>query len=1068
MVSNREILKNMIAYLPQNLVENLISNPEKEFISNSIDYDGTILYSDISGFTLMSEALTRIGREGAEEMSKILNNYYKSIEDIVRKHEGYIQRTAGDSTTIIFIKKKEENNLDISLKAIHCALNIQELIRNKFQYIETIAGVFKLAMKIGIALGKVFINSVGNANSGLKHIIYGEPIIDSANAESHASSGDILITKDVCDIVKHIIESDKISKYYKIRKTQELKKKYSYVKPIDILNIPDNQIDLIFEKIKYYLPQEIFNRIKLGQTGFLSEHRKITALFVNFSGLNHKFGNVGEQIQEYMITMHFIISKYGGRLQDYEGGDKGDKLLIYFGVPTNYENDEERALRCALDIIETGKNLYFIEKQHIGIATGYVYAGVVGYELYKTYTTIGDTVNVASRLMEYAISNNLPIILEKNTYERTYKKFNFEEYEPIKVKNRIQAIQIYQLKKHKKSLYKDYLNRKLNKVLAIVGRKKELELFDEKSIKINNSYGQVITISGEAGIGKTRLSIEFLSKLFKNNIKGYGADCLSYGVNTPYLVWSGVLKDFFEIDDSINEELNIKRIETLIEKVDKNFVTKLPIICNIIGLNIEDNEVTKHLDAKLKKENFFSIVLESLKFKAKENSIFLIIEDAHCIDSISLELLNYICRNISNEKILIIIVHRPLDANYIDKNFKEIFNYEYHTKIDLKYLEASETIELVNKKLNIENIPQNFKNLIINKSQGNPFFVEEILNSLIDNGFIKFNKSIQKYEILKDLSKIDMPDTIQDMILSRIDKLDESCKLTMKVASVIGRQFKVSMLREIYPEQVKKSTLVIKKLVNQDLSKLSALDLLKLDIPEPEMEYIFKHVITQEVSYTSLLFSHRRMLHEKIAKFLEETYPDKIDLIAYHYENTDNTLKKIEFFEKVAKIAENNYANQEAIEYYQKLINLIDREIEKSKINLIDNYNEKICNLWKSEKYNEIKKYITELEKLMTDVKNERIISDFNSILAKSYFSESKYDMALEKFNESLALNKKIDNKERIAVDLFNIGVIYFTIKDYKKSEEFINEALSVAKNTNLSLLIDSAEKAIKEISNVK
>ncbi len=1005
MNSKESFLEQMIGFLPQNFVEFLIKNPDKDLITESINEETAVLFSDISGFTTMSEALSRIGDEGAEEMSRILNNYFENIEEIVRNHEGYIQKTAGDSTTIFFIKSPQESYHDVLLKVIQCSIKIQELINNKFQFIETIAGIFKLAMKIGIDCGKISTRCVGNEYNGYNFILLGDPIKGSSDAESVATSGEIWISNKALEYIKDKINYKTKDGFSRIIDIKSHFKDYNYINPINPHNLgKDIQIKLI-EKIKGFIPEEIYNRIVLGQTSFLSEHRRISAIFVSFSGMEHKEGQIEQQIQEYIVKMNKVIIKYGGRLQEYEGGDKGDKILIYFGAPKSFENDAERALRCASEILEEGRRLPFIKNQHIGIATGNVYAGIVGYKLYKSYTTIGDIVNVAARLMQYSLQNDYSIIFESHTFERVEKLIEYKKLEEIKVRNREQPIQIYSLNNIKQKAYKGYFERRQAEILPLVGRRKEIESFNQLIDKTKSNKGQIISIVGEAGIGKSRLSDEFISILFKKSIKGFGGDCLSYGTSIPYFSWNEILKDFFQLTNSEPNEAK-KLIEDYLSKVDKNFVSKLPIVCNILGIEMEDNELTKHLDAKLKKENFFSIVLESLKYRAKEeDGLFIIVEDAHWIDSISLELLNYVCRNISEERILIIIVHRPL-GDPIDRNFKEIFNYEHHTRFSLNYLEPNETIELVNRKLNIEKISEDFKKLIVLRSQGNPFFIEEILNSLIDNGFIQFKKENGKYEILRDLSKIDIPDTIQDIVLSRIDKLDESSKLTLKVASVIGRQFKYKVLHSIYPIDLGKDEKELEELLDGNLSRLRVLDLMKLDIPEPDIEYIFKHVITQEVSYSSLLFSYRRTLHEKIAQYYEKYHPDRIDIIAHHYENTDNTQKKMDYFEKAAKQAENNYANQEAIEYYQKLIALIEDEIQKTKTHLLDKYHKSISELWEKQEYDEINDYIKKSEDLITEIKDDRIISNYKSDLAKIYYNQKEYDKALEEFMYSLDLNK--------------------------------------------------------------
>jgi len=949
------LLQSISAYVPSRVVRQAITDPNSPSLGREERLHAAFLFADVSGFTAMSESLAQIGKEGAEELTRVLNAYFTTMIDLVRGYGGQVIKFSGDAVTCAFTNPRicKSANLQICnlqtevLRACACAMAMQERMAG-FRAVETRGGVFELRMKIGISAGSVLSLSVGDQQEGLEYVLAGRPLDRMAAAEHHAAAGEVVVdggcladievraTPDVWGELGVAVGKEREG----FLPVEGLTRQVGMVEE-DEVNwhaLSDEAAELVMARLMPYLPPTVYEQIIEGQRQFVGEHRRVVSLFVNFFGLDYDVDPAaGRKLQRYFTAMQEIIHRYGGRLNRVTTGDKGSVLHLIFGAPVAHEDDEERALGCALEMQQSAvgmryeaDKLPFITDQRIGIASGYVFAGDVGSERRREYTVMGDVVNLSARLMQAARAGE--ILLDRDTARQAEGAFVCKELTPIRVKGKQEPIPVCQAigVREGRKIWADGEVRVRRRASPIVGRGQELAQIEEVIEQVVAGRGQLLVISGEAGTGKSRL-LEELATLVQKKVKGargLGGDCLSYGSQSPYLPWIQFFTAFFGLSAGEGERHaeKVLRIERYLGEVDPALKDWVPLMGQLLGLPVPDNELTASLDAQLRKQRTFDVTLTLLRHQAQQVPLFLIVfEDVHWIDAISLELLNHVARNVADHRILLVTLHRPTIE------LTEWMRYEHYHRIELTDLPAEDTLQLMKLKLGMPEVPEPLRKRVLRgEAQVNPFFAEEVINALVDRGYLVPKDTGEGYSLKGDLSQVDIPDSVQALVMSRIDRLDESSKLTVKVAAVIGRTFKYRTLQAIYPVEITPERL------RHNLERLSQLDLTPLDRPAPEeaaslpsileWEYIFKHIITQEVAYESLLYAHRRELHHHAGEYLERTYPDRLEehyeLLAHHYYQSGDQGKSWDYLIKAGDKARGKYANGAAIARYNQALSL--------------------------------------------------------------------------------------------------------------------------------------------------
>ncbi len=862
-----------------------------------------VLFVDVSGFSRMSEALGYLGKIGTEELTRILNAFFVPMIDEIESYGGVIGKFGGDALTVLF-PYTAASQLSVVPRAAQCGLAIQTRAA-EFAEVTTKAGTFRLAVKVGGAMGEALLLVVGQRERRLEYIIAGAVLDRSAESEHAAEAGDVVVENALIPLLGSSELQPRGAGFTRINRIMQPEP------PIPALPsalIPDDRLPVL----RAFLHPVVAAQIEKGQQSFLGEHRKVTVVFVRFDGFDYDGdAHVGDKLQAYAAQVIDCIHRYDGYLNKIDMGDKGSKFIALFGTPVAHENDEARALRCALEISQI-KGVVM----RIGVNTGFVYCGLVGSASRQEYTVMGDAVNLAARLMQAAQPSQVLVSLA--TQHSAGLGFDWQALPAIMVKGKEQPVELFELKGVRTSSG----NRLAEPVytLEMVGRTAELSLAKERLSLARMGEGQLVSIRGEAGIGKSRLTAEVVREARQQGFVVSVGECQSYGMNSSFLVWQKIWRDLLDVDDDLDDEAVALRLRTGLAAIDERLVQRLPLLAPVLNLPIAENDLTELLDARTFRELQHDLLFQILRHRTQQSPLLLVLEDCHWIDPLSLDFLEYLAPNAAELSLALLVIYRPNDLT------QPLLTLPNHTLLDLAEFSVVDIERLIALKVSSlfgsgETLPRAFIDQVIARANGNPFFAEEIINYIHGRGIVAGD--------LTALSQVDLPASLHSLIISRIDQLVEDERNILRAASVVGRLFRANWIWGAF------TGLGSPDFIQRRLESLSRFDITPLLSPDPELEYIFKHIITQEVAYDSLAFSTREMLHEQIAAFVEVAYADHLesytDLLAFHYGRSRNVNKQRGYFRRAADAAKEVFANDSAIHFYQRLLPLLSDE-QKSEV----------------------------------------------------------------------------------------------------------------------------------------
>lgn len=868
---------------------------------------GAALFADISGFTSLTEKLThKLGaRRGIEELTYRINAVYDPLIGEVERYGGSVVNFAGDSITCWF------DALDgfAPLRAVTCARAMQQAMQS----------FVDLGLKIAITTGPIRRLAVGDPTFQRMDTLAGSTVVRLSTGEHLAKQGEILLDEPTVNDLEKAIT---ICEWRSAETNERFAVLNDLNAPAQPLSIETVQKQPEMEMLKPWVPPVVFEREQNGLGIFLTELRPAVALFLRFSGIDYDADEqASDKLDKFIRHVQAILVRHTGNLLQLTIGDKGSYLYASFGVPFVHEDDALRAARAAWELIHLPQEFDFLMPPQIGISKGTMRAGAYGGSTRLTYGALGDDTNLAARLMTTAAPGE--ILTSSRVSRRIGDVFNCEPRPPLAMKGKAEPLPVFAitgLRRQRAIRLEEPIY-----TLPMMGRQSELAVIREKLALAQQGHGQIIGIQGEAGMGKSRLVAEAIRLAHQSGFAGYGGACEASGANSPYLVWKPIWQAFFDVDPASPARRQLRNLEAEIEDRAPARLSALPVLTTLLEIEIEDNDFTRNLEPK-DRRNVLTVLLEDcLKSAAQEEPHLLVLEDVHWIDPSSQDLLENLARICISLPVCILLAYRSAESQ--PALMEHLESLPHFTKLELSPLNEAEVEQLMRTKLaqlypeHTARLSEKLADAIFQRAEGNPFYIEELLNYLRDRG-------LNPYDV-EYLEALDLPPSLHALILSRIDQLSETQKITLKVASIIGRLFQVTWLIGYYPD------LGPVDRVKANLAELARLDLTPLDTPEPELAYFFKHMLTREVAYESLAFATRARLHEQLARYIEGIGEERfLDLIAYHYGLSGNIEKQRQYYQKAGDAAKKAYANQTALEYYQRLEPLLDNPQAKIQLHL--------------------------------------------------------------------------------------------------------------------------------------
>lgn len=910
-MQGQQILDALASYVPTLVVRRLANDPSPITTPLREVFPAAVLFTDISGFTPMAERLAQREPEGLEDISRMLNTHFGELIDLVYAHGGEVVKFAGDALLALWPAQSQpqarHDRRDLALsvrRAAQCALSIQRTMHNH----EPVQGC-RISLRVGVAAGEVSVSHVGGVFSRWELLVAGVPLERVSSAEQHARPGQVLLATEAWEMIKdHCLGAplDDPAGLFRLDGLSE---------PLVLYPLPPVSLSPTMSAgLRAYIPGAILSRLAVGQSSWVAELRRVSVLFVKLPDLNAV--TLLERSQEVMHALQTAIYHYEGSINKLNVDNKGTTLVAAMGLPPmSHEDDAVRAVQAA-QAIQAGLRSLGVNCS-IGIATGQAFCGAIGTATRREYTMVGDVVNLAARLMEAAQHD---IFCDTATYQAAVQRLEFTPLDAMSIKGKTLPVIAYRPRGPIKAVVRPRTE--------LIGRSQERTALVEKlQALLRGAQKNVVLIEGEAGIGKSRLAEELLRQaqvLSVNSLVGSG-DAIEK--STPYHVWRPTLYQLLHLEPGDGPDQRRLRVQQELEHFAKDagqaerMQVLAPLLNAVLALDLPDNEITAQMSGEVRADNTRELLVMLLQKAARDAPLLLVLEDAHWFDSASWLVVRMVSQQV--QPLLMVVTTRPFDGAP-PVEYVQLKNDPAAVYFKLSALSHGSTLALTCQRLGVASLPQPVVDFIYEKAEGHPFFSEELAYALRDAGVIEVANGVCRVAPhIDDLRALNFPYTIQGVIVSRVDRLTPQQQLTLKVASVIGRLFAYSTLRDVYPVEPDKPRL------SEHLQTLERLDLTALTSIEPDLTYIFKHIITQDVVYNLMLFAQRKQLHQAVAEWYEEQYADDLSpyypLLVHHWGKAENEQKTLEYLDKAGEQALRDYANQEAVDFFSQALSMVTR-----------------------------------------------------------------------------------------------------------------------------------------------
>jgi len=688
-----------------------------------------------------------------------------------------------------------------------------------------------------------------------------------------------------------------------------------------------------------------------AQQEMVGERRIVTMLFCDVKGSTAAAGNLDPEdwaqiingIFEYMIRP---IYKYEGTVARL----MGDGILAFFGAPVAHEDDPQRAILAALDIItgfEPHKEKIRAEWDldmnfRVGINTGLVMVGAVGSDLQMEYTALGDAINLAARMEQTAAPGTVQVA--EDTYALAAPVFEWEALGEVEIKGKDKPVQAYRPIRRKADPGR--LRGIAGLDAPMIGRRSEFERLQDAVDRLREGSGGIVFITGEAGLGKSRLIRElkieneklkiedsksvpegndFQSSIFnlQSSIAWSEAASLSYESTQPYALFQRLLRNVYGVQEGDTSVEMWEKFIPILERIPPDMADQGRVFEALFAAGRQSSEAQP--EGESFKRQLFDLVLNLVSGWTETAPQVVVLDDLHWSDPASIDLLIHLFKLSEMHPLLLVCAMRP-ERTAPAWSARETAARDYPhrmTEIALQSLSADDTDELVNHLLLVADLPAGLRKRILEKTDGNPFFIEEVVRVLIDNGVVEREDAPDgvRWRTRKDVDDIDIPGNLQSLLTARIDRLEEDARRTLQLASVIGRSFYYRVL-----DTISRTAATVRSELDQDLNRLQRAEMIRESARLPELEYAFRHALTQEAAYNTILVRERREFHRQVGEAVETLFADRLEefysVLAHHFGEGRDT-RAIRYETLAGDAAFRLYAIAEATSHYSRAVSVL-------------------------------------------------------------------------------------------------------------------------------------------------
>ncbi len=839
-------------------------------------YKGAFLFIDMVAFTSLGERLSKQGVKGAEVLSAVLHDYYVPILATIQQHGGDVLFFGGDALGIVWLA---DDAAEAGLRAAQCALAIQAMIPNVRSVLDA-----PLAFRASLGIGAMEALVVGGLDASWLHLVRGEAIEQACQADRHSAGGAVAISEASAKWLEPSapVFSPLADGFLRIERIGH----ETAPAPLAIPEIAAGHALSLGAGLN-----EAVNRLLHAPAGVAaSEFRRTTVLFCDISGtdLTHLHHAVCHAQQEAL--------RFDGIVYHLVEDDKGTGLIIVFGLPGNtHADDQMRALLLAKRL---GANFAALGiAPRIGISTGTAFCGPLGSDYRQHYSVIGSSINLAARLM--AMAHPGQVLCDNHTRKLANEGFGFQEAGWTHLKGFADPVQIFEPGEQRAP------DETRSAETEIVGRDREIaEVVALATAPAGSDLSKLIVIRADAGVGKSLFLQKLRTILADKGIHAVRGNTDAFETETAYFAFRDIARHWCGLEKNTAAEPALLHLQAQLQDMP-DLLPLAPLLGQVLGFDFPETDLTRALRGQLRSDNTRRVLLHLAKRSFERDPAVLLIEDAHWMDGASWSFLEHLLTNLPS--LLVLMSTRPKMEKASDG--ARVVEGPWAHIVELRPITRPQTEELIRAQLSVSDVSAAALDLVFDRAEGNPLFIKEIVNALLETGDLQVAKSRVDLRA-HELGEIAVPDTLNGVITSRIDRLPTELQITIKAAAVLGRTFDTDLLHAVHP-------------LHTDVEKLSKqLEQLEengfLVGTGGHQDYTFHHALTRDAAYNLLSFAQRETLHHEAALALEAKYAGRTDQVnarlGYHFRMAGVRDKAALHLAAAGATALDAYASRDAVE----------------------------------------------------------------------------------------------------------------------------------------------------------
>jgi class 3 adenylate cyclase/tetratricopeptide (TPR) repeat protein len=879
-------LGELVTYLSR-LELDRIGREGVEFDPTEERVDGAILFVDVTGFTPMTEAFAKRGPRGAESLSEILNDYYGRLTNFVDGYGGDVLFFAGDAAVVLFRAAAGGGGLAEAVRlATACGLDIRGALDG---FAARSDASLRLSLRTSVGAGALRALRLGQGSR--LTLVTGAAIEQVARLANVRTPNGIVLSPEAYVELRDATAA---------RVGREAAFSVTALRSLPYAPSAEAPASPAAELVERALPEVVVQRTHAGQRDFLAEFRTVSVAFV---GLPQAGTPALGELHATVTALQKLVSRFDGGVYQFLEDDKGLTLVVSFGIPPRvHEDDAARAALFGAAVrMETGR---LGIPTSVGVATGRLFCGAYGGARRKQYSLVGPTINRAARLMSAAVEHG--VLCDEPTRRAAERYMKFESLALLSLKGLEEPVAVSRPVADSARESRSPSSRPES-----VGRDEERRALVRavEALQAGRSNGPVLLVA-EAGMGKSHMIGELREVAAEHGVRLVTGEADSMETGTPYFAFRSAFTELLGVSDLPAEAARARVLEALSDAHELSAL--LPLVSMVLPLAFPETALTQQMTPQIRAENLTRVLLHLVQRAARDAPFLLVLEDGHWLDSASWAFVTLLRRFVP--RVTIVVTMRPMDHEPPDCAKLR----EGAMRLALPPMNREQTVRILAHRLGAAAIPTALVDFVVARAEGNPFYIEEIVYSLRDSRLIRIDDGrLDAPSGWASLASQSFPESLEAVITSRIARLAASEQLVLKVASVVGRHFEETAVRDALPVAEGRDG------VTASLERLLALDLLT---KERDSSWLFRHAVTRETTYGLLSYSQRRSLHRAVAEHLERRHEGDLSPVyarlAQHWSLAEDAPKAMIAYGKAGEQSLAAYANEEAITFLSHALEL--------------------------------------------------------------------------------------------------------------------------------------------------